>query len=381
VASEIHTDEGDRTSIARLMRILATRMSWSAGAKLIVSTGLHRGRGWAESVASVATVPLNATGLRRARQTLEDVLGSHILFGEKAVTWYLWSGAADGAAELISRWVERVQLGRLLPPATAPRLSDTPTGQRELKALVGSPPALHSVTREAGLLTFVFSSARTYTSREQIDVSAFPPAQRRRFDDYLKVIGLKARHVPCFDVVAFDLAKARTELRMDHQLNMKSDQEDSARTDIINQVNGVLFKAIQHAPIGLGAVDFFPAVRNLYAGTVGQVEHLGFLATAPTASSNNNCKVHRRAGQDLRRDPFHLGGKRAVTSVDPYTIGVSAAGPSGYDRVLLEVNGNVRMMFGPRSALATAGFHGCVTADDFEFLTQTLESHLPAATP
>jgi hypothetical protein len=232
--------------------------------------------------------------------------------------------------------------------------------------------------RDSNRLILTFFSVRTYTTREPIDIMSMPPAQRRRFDDYLEVIGLKARIIPCFDCALFDLARDRLELRMDHQAGMKSEGEDSAFTKILEHLNRILFRATTHMPAGLGLVSFLPAVERLYTDkSAGRVEHLGFVATTANASSNNYGKVHRREGQDLRTDPFHVGGSEAVSSIEPYTIGVSLASLSGHERLLLDLNGSVRMILRRSQGITHAGFHGCMSEEDFEMLSTVLEDHLP----
>jgi len=365
--------------IEHLLNLMSARMPWTMGAKVVEAIGIRKSRGWAETIASFRDVPPSGEALSRCLAKLEATVLDHLLVGEKQVLWYEWRHLSDEIRVDLESWIKSVRPRSLQSDREPFDIASMPYKASELKPLVRKPPVLVSASRVNEELRLLYFSVRTYTTREEIDVSAFPPKTRERFDDYLEVIGLRARNIPCVDAVVFDPHTSRTEIRMDHQRGMKSDGEDAAFTAIIEHLNAVLFRAKARMPMGLGLVDFAPAVNRLYLDSrAGRVEFLGFVANSATASSNNTGKVHRRANQDLRRDPFHLGGKGAVSSIDPYTIGVSFETPSKTERGQLELHGSVRKLFGPhRGGITSAGMYGCLTLEDHEFLSGVLAAHLP----
>jgi hypothetical protein len=305
----------------------------------------------------------------------------HLLVGEKSVTWYDWRELSEPAHEALKNWVSTVNPSKLRSEPFD--LLSIPYRQEQLRPLIGQKPVLLDAMKFDGRLYLQYFSVRTYQSRESIDVHNLPPAQRKRFEDYVEVIGLRARSVPCVDSVVFVPGKNRTEIRMDTVAGMHSEESQRDASSILEQVNAVLFKGIRHQPLGLGLVSFMPAVKRLYRNEhAGLVEYLGFVATTANAASNNQGKVHRKAGQDLRKDPFHVGGKGAVNSIDPYAIGISVPAPSKLypsHRLQLGLNGSVRMITGiHRRGMTSAEFQGCATLGDYDRLSSLLEEHLAA---
>lgn len=367
------------TDLEKVLRLLETRMTWTMGAKVLEAAALDKSRGWDESIRRCVQRTMDGSFRTRVQESLEGALARHILVGGKQVIWYDWERLSDGDRADVRRWAETVRTSRLVGEEDEFRLIETPYLQPALRPLHGQLPRLVRARRAGQRLTLLFSSARSFTTRENIDLTGMTAQQRQRFEDYLEVIGVKARIIPCFDVVVFDLAKNRVEVRMDRQPGIKSDGQDAAFSQILEHLNRMILQDTGHQPLGIGLVDFFPAVNRLYLDpSAGLVEMLGFVATSADRSSNNRGLVHRREDQDLRVDPFHVGGKNAVGTVEPYTIGVSAESLSGIDRLHLELRGNARALFGPATArsITHASFDGCATDADFDLLTSLLEDHL-----
>lgn len=367
------------SDLERLLRLLETRMSWTLGAKVLEAAGLERSRGWDETIRRTLQRTLEGAFRSRAEASLKEALLRHIVVGGKLVIWYDWSHIGEEAQASAQVWVRTVPTSRLLRHPDAFDVLQTPFQQAVLRPLLGQPPELASAHRSGDRLTLTYFSVRSFTTRETIDLTGMSTQQRQRFNDYLEVIGVKARTIPCFDVVVFDLAKNRVEIRLDRQPGIKSDGQDAALSQILEQLNRIIYRDTMHQPLGLGLVDFFPAVNPLYRNSsAGLVEMLGFVATSNDRSSNNRGLVHRRDDQDLRIDPFHVGGKGAVATIDPYTIGISTDSLSGMDRLHLELRGNARSVFGPTAARAITHsyFDGCATDADFDLLTSLLEDHL-----
>ena len=372
--------KGAEDELVRMMRMMATRMPWSLGTQYVEAAGLHVSRGWKETIeAAKSRLPVDAA-YAKAKALLHEALVTHTFVGNKQVIWYGMNFMAPDVQKAVRAWALDTNKAPLVDPGMKGfNVADAPTTSDGLETLIGKAPRIVAARLNASDQFVVhFFGARAYTSRETIDVSQWPAEQRNRIGDYFELIGLKARNVPTFDTVVFDLPRSRVELRIDVQPGMTSDGQGGAHLYLIEALNRVLFPLIKASPMGQGLVNLFPAVDKIYRDKkAGQVESLGFVATGETTSSNNTGQVHRRRGQDLREDPFHTGGRGAVKSVKPYSIGTSWEAPSKMDKLLLELKGSVRMIHGLRPALIQqANFLGCATGTDFDFLSDMLAEHL-----
>lgn len=367
-------------AVERLMRLLSTRMSWTAGAALLTSAGLHVSRGWAESISAFRGGVFAPEALEVAERILESAFVLHSYVGNKQVTWFDMRQWDARAATAVRRWAENLDPGnppralnlRRWIPASVPYQQDALTGRR------GAPPVLVEVSKQARRLYFQFFAVRTYALREPIDLSGLPTHEREYFEGYQEVIGVKRQHFPCFDCCVLDLEANRLELRVDFNPGHASEDQAGAVPALVHQLNRILMAEVQHTPAGLGLVNFFPAVERIYRDQeAGKVAMLGFVATSSDTTSNNSGRTLRKPNQDLRRDRFHLGGKGNVDALSPYSIGAKWPPQGGGKEALqIELNGSVRMIYLPNPVISVANFIGCATTTDYDFLTEELSRHL-----
>lgn len=367
-------------TIEHLLSLMATRMSWSLGAKIVDRANLHVSRGWRETIAAARSRPPADGALEHAKTVLSQAFGWHTFVGNKQVTWYDLNAIEAPASAALLYWATNVDVEQLnqtygvvgFDPMQAPYVEE------QLRPLVGAPARLVSVARADGRLYFQYFSARSYSARESIDVSDWPDEHRARLGDFYEIIGVKLRSIPCFDTIVVDVPARRLEVRVDFAPGLRADPQAIGVHALLESFNDLMMRELTLRPAGLGLVNFFPAVSGIYGDrTAGRVAMLGFVATSEDTSSNNKGQTLRRQDQDLRNDKFHVGGTGAVESVTPYTIGATWPSPSRLEPLTIELHGSVRMIYGIGTrAIAVAIFLGCTDGRDFDFLAGELARQL-----
>lgn len=368
--------------IEKLMRLLSTRMSWTAATRTLSLAGLHASRGWGESITAFrgSLHSYSEAQLEIARDVLESAFVTHTYVGNKQVSWYDMAEWNPEQRAATLRWADSLDLSS--PPQSLELRrwipADVPYDQ-DVLARRGSAPRLVEVTRIENRLYFLYFCVRTYALRETIDLSEVPDDERTQvLRGYQEVIGVRREHLPCFDCCVLDLAAQRLEVRIDFHPNYRSDEQAAALPAVVHQFNRVLMAQLQITPAGYGLVNFFPAVTRIYEDpTAGRVYLLSFVATGANSTSNNSGKTHRNRTQDLRSDHFHVGGRGNVDSIAPYAIG--ARWPSrepGGEPLQIEILGTVKHVYLPNAVVSNANFQGCSTAADYDFLLGELARHL-----
>lgn len=369
------------SEIEHLLHLMASRMSWRLGSKLVERANLYVSRGWGETIAAVRSRPPAAEALATVQSALETAFLWHTYVGNKQVTWYDLNVLPDDLRTPLVHWAATLDLNAVSQRYCVPNFISrrAPYLEADLAGLIGQPARLVAVGREGQKLYFQYFSARSYSLRESIDLTDWPDDQRARLGEFYEVIGVKLKSIPCFDTFVVDLAAMRLEVRIDFAPGMRQESQAVGVSRLLEEFNRLTMNELTLAPAGLGIVNFYPAVAGIYGDRgAGRVNMLGFVATSEDTSSNNRGQTLRRRDQDLRDDKFHVGGTGAVESVKPYTIGATWPSPSGLEPLTMELLGSVRMVYNTTpSAIKVANFVGCTDGRDFDFLTNELARQLP----
>lgn len=361
--------------VIRVMRHMAYRMTWEGASAALRAAGLHVSRGWDDTIDAFVQSPMKPGTAENALRVLLERISTHIHVGNKQVTWYDLKQLDPKDADSVRKWANAVDLATL-EPAEPFSILDVPISAGSLGTLLKEKSRLVAVERRDGRLYFTYFAVRAYTVREEVNISALDDVQRAPFQEYSEVIGVKPVCLPCFDVAVIDPSADRIEIRTDASIHsVRADVQAAATHTVVEDVNRHIFKALTISPVGLGLVNFFPAVNKFYKNkNAGNVGMLGFVATSLDTSSNNRGQIHRRRDQDLRKDKFHTGGAGNVNKINPYAIGI--IWPQTPESLQLELNGNVRMLNKGAPWISEAEFRGCSTYADFEFITAELAQHL-----
>lgn len=365
-----------RKQVVAILELLETRMSWSTARSIISATGIHVSRGWRETLARAREDSYSNSIWESAYKSLSTVARWHTYVGNKHVSFFDLREQNDNSKAQVLDWARKRAIDdlRLMVRRRPFGILDAPTHKADLEQYKTSAPKLLSADLQGGKLYLQFFSTRAYSKRESLDITKMGAAQIKFFDEYEEVIGVKTRLVPCFDTVVIDTTNDLVEFRMDFQPGMTEDKNNPAFGRVMNEFNRSITKFIGQDAVNVGLMNLHPAINPMYLDTAcGRVTALGFVATSKASSSNNHGQIHRTRTQDFRKDSFHVGGKKHVDKVDPYTIGItwSAKPPKG--DLYLELKGSVRAIYSGRlRAVTTAEFLGCLDGADYDFIADQI---------
>jgi hypothetical protein len=367
--------------VETLLRLLSTRMPWTPGYRVVTAAGLHASRGWSDTITAFKGHSFEDDQLATAAAVLESAFVTHTYVGNKQVLWYdmeRWNPEqrnqtlAWGRNLDIAAMNQALGLDEAWTPTSVPYTQDG-LGRR------GPTPKLVEVSRIDERLYFLYFCVRTYAIRETINLEDLDEERKAGvLGEYQELIGVKRRHVPCFDCCVLDLAAERLELRVDFVPEQRSEEQGMAPAVLLQQMNRVFMSQRRMTPAGYGLINFFPAVNRIYVdGTAGRVFLLNFVATGEDTSSKNSGRPIRKRGQDLRKDKFHLGGKGNVEAILPYAIGARWDSPElGAEPLQIEILGQSKHVYLPNATVNVANFTGCMTSLDYDFLVGELSRHL-----
>lgn len=361
-----------REQVVAILELLETRMLWSTARHVIAATGIHVSRGWRETLAQAREDSYSDAIWSSAFKSLSTALRWHTYVGNKHVSFFdLREQNEDAKARVLDWALKRAAAD--LGPVVRRRpfdILDAPTRKTDLEQYKTSMPKLLAAELQDGKLYLQYFSTRAYSMREPLDIAKMGETQSKLFDGYEEVIGVKTRLVPCFDTVVVDTTNELVELRIDFQPGMTEDKNSPTLVRVMNEFNRATTKFIGLDAVGVGLMNLHPVINPLYLDAAcGRVTALGFVATSKASSSNNHGQIHRTRTQDFRKDSFHVGGKRHVDKVDPYTIGITWPAKPPKGDLYLELKGSVRAIYsGKLRAVTTAEFLGCQDGADYDFI-------------
>lgn len=367
--------------VEKLLRLLSTRVSWTAGHRVVTAAGLHPSRGWSDTVTAFKGHNFKEEQLATAAAVLESAFVTHTYVGNKQVLWYdmgQWNPEQRsqilewGRSANIASISEALGLDEAWTPTRVPYTQDGLSRR-------GPTPKLVEVSRIDERIYFLYFCVRTYAIRETINLEDIEEEKRSGvLGEYQELIGIKRRHVPCFDCCVLDLAAERLEMRVDFVPEQRSEEQGMAPALLLQQMNRAFMSQLRMTPAGHGLINFFPAVNRIYTDeTAGRVFLLNFVATGEDTSSKNSGRPIRKRGQDLRKDKFHIGGKGNVHAILPYAIGTRWDSPElGAEPLQIEILGHSKYVYLANATVNVANFTGCMTSRDYDFLVGELSRHL-----
>jgi hypothetical protein len=361
-----------RERVVALLKLLATRMQWSAARPIISGTGIHVSRGWSETI-SAATRDVHSDAIwTAAHKRLSMLARLHTYVGNKRVSFFDLRAQNEDARAQILKWASKAALGDL---ATVIRkrhfdLLEVPISNDGLEPYKAPPPKLIAAHYADEKLYLQFFGARSYTFREPLDISLMTASQRKAFAEYEELIGIRTRSIPCFDTAVIDTTTDLVEIRVDFQPGVTEDKDVSPFSRVVGELNRIGSKYINQVVVGPGLINLHPVINPMYQDEkCGRVTALGFVATGKDSSSNNRGQLHRSRTKDFRKDEFHTGGKRQVERIDPYAIGITWSQTAPKSDLSLEIKGNARALYQRKLGQVTdVEIVGCLDLDDYEFV-------------
>jgi len=345
----------------KILISMRERMPWPVARTILKSLALEPGQGWQRTIKKFAD-----DSLPELEGQLLDKIEEHNLCGEKFTKIY---EIEQEEHRLAQEWIaEQVVPESQFASAYPLTLPPDEIGE------IGASPQLVSVVRNTDGVGAVFAQAIRLTTREIIELSDFVDDPSDIEDQYDEIVGLKYRTVQLFSVAWVPHDRHSIEIRTDIPDGMSMDVAHAVQSQIRTKLN-------DSEIIQLGRpIDLFPLLEAIYEdGRDGIVVELGF---STTSASVKNEKM-RRAGLDLRTEPYHLAGKKGLgTPIEPFRLYVRWSIPMGDLRLLPELGlvgtARGRSTVGQPGAVGISGavIRNCMGRADFEHVVSRIRHHL-----
>jgi len=165
-------------------------------------------------------------------------------------------------------------------------------------------------------LCVVFCSVRSFTERTEIDISTLEAESQNKLSYYDNIFGTKKIIKQFFDIVVIWKTKNFIEVRIDIVNNLLPQERNRAFEQVIEQFLKLVQQKL-NVEIMLGNyINFFPIINNLYKSDEGKVIELSFI----TDGGSTKSEKMRKDAVDLRNEPYHKAGIKAVHHITPYHL-------------------------------------------------------------
>lgn len=145
-----------RDLLLSLMRLLKSRMAWSAAKPFLVKANVHASRGWDETISSASVTLYSEPVLAAACSLLTDVVLKHSAVGNKNAHFFDLKQQDEKKKNSFLEWArDKAELD--LAQALHQRafgIFDMPTTQKELANIKNNEPFLFSVEKHSGKVFF-----------------------------------------------------------------------------------------------------------------------------------------------------------------------------------------------------------------------------------
>ncbi len=166
-------------------------------------------------------------------------------------------------------------------------------------------------------LALIFFSKKYFQEKQSLDVSTINDSLTREyFDQFQEVYGLKQNIKQFADIVFINKKENLVEYRLDIR-NFSRDERKKG-FGLIHKKFVNLFPSIDFSERTFSALNFYPLLNKFYESSEGRVCELGFTTDEGAIKKDRM----RFKNTDLRYETFHHAGRKAVTLITPYKIGV-----------------------------------------------------------
>ncbi|OEY65635.1 hypothetical protein [Marinobacter sp. X15-166B] len=167
-----------------------------------------------------------------------------------------------------------------------------------------------------GVYYFPIGIKRDYNERIKLNISEFEEVDRVRLEGYDKIIASKTEVAQFIDIISVNIPACRLEIRIDNASKTSRDDIENAR-DIIESLLRAQIRELDKN-IETPRINMFPIINSLYNSDTGRICELAF----ECPNDSLHYQHLRKQDQDIRSEPFHDGGKKAVESVDAFRLAV-----------------------------------------------------------
>ncbi|MCW8880579.1 MAG: hypothetical protein OQJ89_05650 [Kangiellaceae bacterium] len=355
-----------------ILRELQKRVPWSIMRTYLKSNEILTGQGWDATIGQILEFVDNKPAEEeRILRALNSYFESHVLYGEKAVSFYKID--TTHLNSLISN------LGQYHP--IQGHFTDSypiPLNESKLKEIKGLSEVV-KVNKVQNNFEIVICSSRSYQAAVQLELSDLTrdAIEEHSLQGFTEIVAKKDLIKQFYDVVSIDANSGIMELRLDygHGVSLRDFLKSLKATQEVffNLCNQLIGSEIEIS----GPINLFPLVDKLYNDARdARVCELGFT----TNSGSVKLERMRRKPIDLRVEAYHKGGKAAVNGkLSPYRIALSWTMrkdeiDENHPEILLA--GRLKCLSSPDEHLKNAIFSKILDKRDYAFLSGEIVKYI-----
>lgn len=318
--------------------------------------------GWDRTVEAFAENSLSA----EQEALAENAMKEHILCGEKLVQFF-----SVGEDEIAS--IRQAVLAVPIPESDFQKAYPSLLAEADLKKAPYTPTLVARENGDDGV-GLVFASVRVVTVREELDLGDLGDGAADALSDFDEIVGVRNVRLQALDIVWVPHEGTNIDTRTDYPKGMHSDVAYVAADRLREAFNITLgFEALAMPE------NLFPLINSMYRDKdEGHVVELGF---GTTTKSLKDEKMRGR-NSDLRKEPYHIGGKGNLqTDIEPFRISVAwdrSIGPKRTSTPELSIHGNSRIGLSENPIITAAIVRRCMGLADFEHVRSRVNKHLAA---
>lgn len=282
-----------------LVRNLKSRAGINVAQNILRAAKLPSAKSWT----AIESIIIQAVGKNpELYDSLIAALSTQLICDLKATSYFPIDPAKTAAVKTVLENVELVK-GELLE---AFPLS---VSAEQLKKDDGELKAVHSFFDEFGV-GVIFSRKRVFSISEEYDREKFTDSMLEQFPDHDKIVAIKNYHHQTFDVAYLNVEHNVLELRADitrSDVLLQTVKQQERSIDDLRKKAQLLFFTKLKEKVFESPRNLFPLIKKIYADPAGAIKKLGFSTVSGSIKTET-----MKGGVDLRQEPFHLNGAKAI---------------------------------------------------------------------
>lgn len=179
----------------------------------------------------------------------------------------------------------------------------------QLKKDDGELKIVHSFSDQFGV-GVIFSRKRVFSISEEYDREKFTAPMLKQFPEHDKIVAIKNYHHQTFDIAYLNIEYNVLELRADitrSDVLLQTVKQQEKSIDDLRKKAQLIFWTNLKERVFESPKNLFPLIKKIYADPAGAIKKLGFSTVSGSIKTET-----MKGGVDLRQEPFHLNGAKAI---------------------------------------------------------------------
>jgi len=282
-----------------LVRNLKSRAGINVAQNILRTAKLPSAKSWT----AIEAIIIQAIGKNpKLYDSLVDALSVQLVCDLKATSYFSIDPSKTLAVKSVLQKV-KLHKGEMLD---AFPLSVTAA---QLKQDDGELKIVHSFSDAFGV-GIIYSRKRVFTISEEYERDKFTAPMLKQFPEHDKIVAIKHYHHQTFDVVYLNIEHNVIELRADitrSDVLVQTVKQQEKSIDDLRKKAQLLFFSELKEKIFESPKNLFPLIKKIYADPAGAIKKLGFSTVSGSIKTET-----MKGGVDLRQEPFHLNGAKAI---------------------------------------------------------------------